>query len=413
MWIDVVIRYASAIETRVETQCGHVLAEQVLEQRADRRLAEEAEAERGERDADLRRREVAREVVHHASPRSRRRVCPRRRPSAGAPCRERTSANSAATKNALRSTRTRTASSSRAIMRCASARRYFGRSRRRSSRATRARIAQLAGRRCARPSRGRCRSARPSECVVSVSRTLFQPWTRMSGWWLASSASVGHAVDERHRRARSPRTRSRGSATRPPAAILPSEAMRIVSLVPSATEMLFALGARRRGHRRHPRVRLPGGRAESTQGHARRDRPRPRARRDRPRRARADRAGPRRSTSSTSRACARLRARPDRHPGAVQRLRGLRRRRARDRRADGPGAGDRLAGPAHARRGARRRPHARPGHGRQGRGRRPRPGRRRAHRPRPARRARTRRAGASRCSSGSTRSSSAATGCRS
>ena len=29
----------------------------------------------------------------------------------------------------------------------------------------------------------------PSECVVSVSRTLFQPWTRMSGWWLASSAA--------------------------------------------------------------------------------------------------------------------------------------------------------------------------------------------------------------------------------
>ena len=55
-------------------------------------------------------------------------------------------------------------------------------------------------------------------------------------------------------------------------------------------------------------------------------------------------------------------ARPDRHPGAVQRVRGVRRRRARDRRAHGPGAGDRLAGPAHARRGARRRPHARPGH---------------------------------------------------
>ena len=64
----------------------HLLAEQVLEQRADRRLAEEAEAQRGERDADLRRREVAREVVHHRRPRSPRRACPRRRPSAGAPC---------------------------------------------------------------------------------------------------------------------------------------------------------------------------------------------------------------------------------------------------------------------------------------------------------------------------------------
>ncbi len=29
----------------------------------------------------------------------------------------------------------------------------------------------------------------PSECVVSVRRTLFHPWTRMSGWWLASSAA--------------------------------------------------------------------------------------------------------------------------------------------------------------------------------------------------------------------------------
>ena len=29
----------------------------------------------------------------------------------------------------------------------------------------------------------------PSLCVESVRRTLFQPWTRMSGWWFASSAT--------------------------------------------------------------------------------------------------------------------------------------------------------------------------------------------------------------------------------
>ena len=45
--------------------------------------------------------------------------------------------------------------------------------------------------------------------------------------------------------------------------------MRIVSLVPSATEMLFALGSRRRPCRRHARVRLPARAPGSAQGHAR------------------------------------------------------------------------------------------------------------------------------------------------
>ncbi len=39
----------------------------------------------------------------------------------------------------------------------------------------------------------------PSEWVESSRRTLFQPCTRMSGWWLASCGDLGHAVDERDR----------------------------------------------------------------------------------------------------------------------------------------------------------------------------------------------------------------------
>ena len=240
---------------------------------------------------------------------------------------------------------------------------------------------------------------RPSaECVVSVSRTLFQPWTRMSGWWLASSASVGHAVDERHRR-REVHLNSRTIASPSrrhvepcrPCSISSSvslSAMRIVSLVPSATEMLFALGlgedvtAVTHECDYPPQARDLPKVTRDVIG------PGLAAGRDRPRRARADRAGPGDLRARRGRRCARAAARPDRHAGAVRRLRGLLRRRARDRRADGPGARGRLAGPAHARRGARRRAHARAGHRRQGRRRRPRPGRRRADRPRPARRAR-------------------------
>src|SRR3954452_16290903 len=81
----------------------------------------------------------------------------------------------------------------------------------------------------------------PSECVVSVSRTLFQPWTRMSGWWLASSARsatrLTHAIAPLKSSNSSSRTR-----VSPPSRHTASAAMRIVSLVPSATETLFALG---------------------------------------------------------------------------------------------------------------------------------------------------------------------------
>src|SRR3954462_13768100 len=136
-----------------------------------------------------------------------------RRPSSASCCRcalrERTRANSAATKNALMSTRTRTARSSRAII---GPRLNFGVCRRLSS-----------GRRDQwYPAHSWSIRAAilwsfsvkpPSEWVVSVSRTLFQPWTRMSGWRLP----------------RLPPYCLRGH-------------MRIVSLVPSATETLFALG---------------------------------------------------------------------------------------------------------------------------------------------------------------------------
>ena len=46
--------------------------------------------------------------------------------------------------------------------------------------------------------------------------------------------------------------------------------MRIVSLVPSATEMLFALGLGTRPYRRHPRMRLPARSARAAQDHSRR-----------------------------------------------------------------------------------------------------------------------------------------------
>ena len=69
--------------------------------------------------------------------------------------------------------------------------------------------------------------------------------------------------------------------------------------------------------------------------------------------------------------------------------------------------------PQHARRGARRRPHARAGDRRQGRRRRARPGRRLADRPRAAGRARRPSPSASPRSSGSTRCSWPATGRRS
>ena len=161
--------------------------------------------------------------------------------------------------------------------------------------------------------------------------------------------------------------RSRRRGSRPPAATrhwVPClSPMRIVSLVPHATELLFALGLGDQvvavthecdyPPRRPTRCRtitrdvLPGGLSAAEID---------------ARRARAHRA--RRGDLRARRASAlrRARARPDRHPGAVPGVRGLLRRRARGRRATIPSQPqvDR-AGPAHARRDARRRPHARPG----------------------------------------------------
>ena len=138
-------------------------------------------------------------------------------------------------------------------------------------------------------------------------------------------------------------------------------AMRIVSLVPHATELLFALGlgddvvavthecdfpAAARALPQITRDVLPAG---------------PERRRDRRRGARAHRA--RRGDLRARRgAPARARARPHRHPGAVPGVRRELRRRARRRRDDLQPPAGRRAGPAHARRVLRRRPHDRPAH---------------------------------------------------
>src|SRR5215213_5962537 len=101
--------------------------------------------------------------------------------------------------------------------------------------------------------RARSRSfcVRPSaEWVVSVSRTRFHPCTRM---WFAASASPATAFTKAMAAAKSASCRSRTiaspsrrqSESDSPRSISSSVslcAMRIVSLVPSATEMLFALG---------------------------------------------------------------------------------------------------------------------------------------------------------------------------
>src|SRR6188472_1988161 len=102
--------------------------------------------------------------------------------------------------------------------------------------------------------RSRSLCVRPSaECVLSVSRSLFQEWIRMSGWWFAASASAAtefaNAIAEAKSASSSSRTiespwrvHSEPSSPCRTASSVSLSAMRIVSLVPSATEMLFALG---------------------------------------------------------------------------------------------------------------------------------------------------------------------------
>ena len=85
---------------------------------------------------------------------------------------------------------------------------------------------------------------------------------------------ANYTVDRRdlvHRQGRRPRRRRRAQAAltasrsspqprargRSPEGASPSHAMRIVSLLPSATEIVCAIGLGDRAGRRHPRVRLP------------------------------------------------------------------------------------------------------------------------------------------------------------
>ena len=191
----------------------------------------------------------------------------------------------------------------------------------------------------------------PSECVESVRRTLFQPWTRMSGWWFGASADLRDALDEGDRRGEVGERQSRTIASpsrrhSPPSRPLvdlrvaqqwhivpPSSAACVVSLVPSATEMLFALGLGDEVVAVTHECDYPAGGARAADGHARRAAGDLTAGQiDAAVRAAPTRA--RRSTSSTREALHELRARPDRHAGAVRGLRGLLRRRAGDRRAD-------------------------------------------------------------------------------
>ena len=143
-----------------------------------------------------------------------------------------------------------------------------------------------------------------------------------------------------------------------PASLISCCCVRIVSLVPSATEMLFALGL---------------GDEVTAVTH---ECDHPAAALELPKVTR-DLIGPGLEPGEIDRAvrelteqgkaiyaldeaaAARAAARPDRHAGAVRGLRGLLRRRRRGGAADRARAEGDLARPAHARRGARRRAHAR------------------------------------------------------
>ena len=150
---------------------------------------------------------------------------------------------------------------------------------------------------------------------------------------------VVHQGDATKHRTRSPRTRSRDGRVDPAdQSPYPAPIVRIVSLVPSATEMLFALGWA---------TRLPPSRTSATT--------RPEAL-DLPKVTR-DVIGPGLAPDEIDRAvrelteqgkrdlrarrarAARARAGPDRHPGAVRGLRGLLRRRAAIAERMEPGAG--------------------------------------------------------------------------
>ena len=268
------------------------VAEQRLDEVRDGRLAEEADAQRGERDPELAGRQVAREVVHDLDRGPRAALAllrPRPRACRGASARART------------------------------------RPRRRTRSAGRARTPRRAG-----------------GCSCDAGRAA--PRRR---------AATSREVVVVHQATRTHATRSR-SARRILAPV------RIVSLVPSATEMLFALGLGDEVTAVTHECDHPPQALEL-----------PKVTRDvigpglEP--AEIDRAV--RELTEQGRAiyeldedgAARPAARPDRHAGAVRGLRGLLRRRQGGRRAARPRAEGDLARPAHARRDARRRARARRG----------------------------------------------------
>src|SRR3954453_406104 len=147
----------------------------------------------------------------------------------------RTSAYSAITKKPLSAT----SSAVRKIRSAVTARCYFGRGRRSS-----ATTSLYPGQRLSICSASaRSLSVRPpSLCVDSVRRTLFHPCTRRSGGGLRCSAISATWLTKRIASAKSLNLKSRTRASSSCRQSLPCSLMRIVSLVPHATELLFALG---------------------------------------------------------------------------------------------------------------------------------------------------------------------------
>ena len=109
--------------------------------------------------------------------------------------------------------------------------------------------------------------------------------------------------------------------------------MRVVSLVPSATEIIAALGLAGQTRWALARVQLPARGAATSRSSRRRASTRPSiaSARDRPRRARRARGRPA-AVRGRRRAAREARARPDRDPGSVRGLRRAERRREARRR---------------------------------------------------------------------------------
>ena len=461
------------------------VAERALEDRRQRGLAERADADRGHRHADLHRRDVLVDVARAAPARAPRPSAPSSRITSRRARRERTSAYSAITKNALtaistavrisfrpftrdRRSPTRARATSRCPDRCRSAHarpvgatllrgRFFVVVHRAGRRVngskgdgrTRGPPALAQARRSIRAASSKSASVRPPCGVRRQRQADLVPAVQQDvGVVVGDLGRLRHAVDERHRvgevrerelahdraplapratplrrrAAAGSRSRSAGSsAARLPRSLsvqraipLPySQRMRIVSLVPHATELLFALGLGAEVVGVTHECDYPGGDAVAAAGHARRRcRGASAPARSTPRCASA-RSTARRSTSSTASALAAL------EPElivtqALCPVCAVSYEEVADARQDAAldAARDR-ARPEDARRDARRRAHDRPGDRAPRRGRRARRGRRRAHRSRQARACADSGARVSRRSSGSTPCSSPATGRRS